>query len=45
MEAVGAVGALISVITGFYQAVIAILLAFGVMALVASGAQRSAQAA
>lgn len=45
MEAVGALSALISVITGFYQAVIAILLAIGVIVLVASSSQRSAQAA
>jgi hypothetical protein len=45
MEAVGAVSALISVITGFYQAVIAILLAIGVIVLVTSSSQRSAQAA
>ncbi|MDI5976142.1 hypothetical protein [Amycolatopsis magusensis] len=44
MEAVGAVSALVSVITGFSQAVVAILLAVGVMVLVISG-QRSARAA
>ncbi|UJW31019.1 hypothetical protein L3Q67_38465 [Saccharothrix sp. AJ9571] len=41
MESVGAVSALISVFTGFYQAVIAILLAIGVMVLVASAPRRS----
>ncbi|MGC7102410.1 hypothetical protein ACPZ19_47725 [Amycolatopsis lurida] len=45
MEVVGAVGALISVITGFYQAVLAILLAVGVLVLLASGSSRSAQPA
>jgi glucan phosphoethanolaminetransferase (alkaline phosphatase superfamily) len=45
MEAVGAVSALISVLTGFYQAVIAILLAIGVVMLVTSGSRRSALAA
>lgn len=45
MEAVGAVSALISVFTGFYQAVIAILLAIGVVVLVTSGSRRSALAA
>jgi len=45
MEAVGVVSALVSVITGFYQAGIAIALAIGVMVLVASGSQRSAQTA
>jgi hypothetical protein len=45
METVGAVGALVSVITGFYQAGVAIVLAIVVMALVTSGAHRSAQIA
>ncbi|MEU4607307.1 hypothetical protein AB0F43_30345 [Kribbella sp. NPDC023972] len=43
MEAVGVASALISVITGFYQAVLAILLAIGVMVLVGSGPQRSTE--
>ncbi|MFI6030860.1 hypothetical protein [Amycolatopsis magusensis] len=41
MESVGVVSALISVFTGFYQAVIAILLAIGVMVLVVSAPRRS----
>jgi hypothetical protein len=45
MEVVGAMSALVSVITGFYQAAIAILLAIGVIVLVASGWQRPADAA
>lgn len=45
MEVVGIVGALTSVITGFYQAGIAIVLAIGVMVLVASGSPRSTHAA
>ncbi|SEO84788.1 hypothetical protein [Amycolatopsis saalfeldensis] len=45
METVGAVSAVVSVTTGYYQAVVAILLAIGVMVLVASGTRRSAQAA
>lgn len=35
LEVVGALGALVSVITGFYQALVAILLAVGVIVLVA----------
>ena len=45
MEAVGIVSAIASVITGYYQAVIAILLAVGVMLLVSSGARRLAAVA
>lgn len=45
VEVVGAVSALISALTGFYQAVIAILLAIGVIVLVASSSQRPAHAA
>lgn len=47
VEVVGAVGALVSVITGYYQAVLAILLAIGVLVLVlvASGPSRSVRPA
>jgi hypothetical protein len=45
MQVVGIIGALTSVITGFYQAGIAIVLAIGVMVLIASGSTRSAHAA
>ncbi|WP_328607368.1 hypothetical protein OG943_47155 [Amycolatopsis sp. NBC_00345] len=45
MEVVGAVSALISVLTGYYQAVIAILLAIGVIVLVVSGPRRPVHAA
>ncbi|MGQ0841212.1 hypothetical protein [Actinokineospora sp.] len=45
MEVVGAVGALISFVTGYPQAVIAVLLAIGVVVLVASSSSRSAQTA
>ncbi|MFI5613701.1 hypothetical protein [Amycolatopsis sp. NPDC051903] len=44
LEVVGAVSALISVTTGYYQALFAILLACGVIVLVASSAQRPAHA-
>ncbi|MBN6033779.1 hypothetical protein [Amycolatopsis sp. 195334CR] len=45
MEVVGAAGALVSVVTGYYQAVFAILLAIGVLVLVRSGSARSVQPA
>lgn len=44
MEVIGALCALVSVITGYYQALIAILLAIGVIVLVARSSQRSARA-
>ncbi|QUQ64864.1 hypothetical protein JJ691_25850 [Kutzneria sp. CA-103260] len=45
MEVVGVVSALVSVFTGFYQAVIAIVLAIGVIVLVTSSSPRPAHAA
>ncbi|RZQ62948.1 hypothetical protein [Amycolatopsis suaedae] len=45
VESLGIVSAVTSIITGYYQAVIAILLAVGVMLLVSSGARRLAAAA